>query len=102
MRYIIFIYIRLGAYHLKKLAPQSLKKACASSASCVSRPLKAFAPQCALNNYEFMVYHVSIYRKHLKDFNEEKNLKYFIFYNLFDAYETKVKIKEWFIIRFLY
>ena len=29
---------------------------------------------CALNNYEFMVYHVSIYRKHPKDLNEEKKI----------------------------
>ena len=65
------------------------------------RPQEAFTPQCALNNYEFIVYHisifiiyhVSIYRKRLKDFNEEKSLEYFSVYNLFDAYETKVKIK---------
>ena len=48
---------------------------------------------CALNNYKFMVYNVLIYRKHPKDFNEEKNLEYFSFYNLFDAYETKVKMR---------
>ena len=45
-----------------------------------------------LNNIfvNFMV-HDPIYKKHLKDLDEEKNLKYFSFYNLFYAYETKVK-----------
>ena len=47
-------------------------------------------------------YHVPIYRKSPKDFNEEKNLEYFSFYNIFDAYETKVKMREWFISYFLY
>ena len=64
MRYISFIYIRQGAYYLKKV--------CASTAPCVSKPQEAFAPQWAFNNYEFMVHHVSIYRKRPKDFNEEK------------------------------
>ena len=59
-------------------------------------------PLCALNNYEVMVHYIPIYRKHPKDFNEEKNLEDFSFYNLFDAYETKVKIKEWLISYFLY
>ena len=65
-----------------------LKKAPTSSTYCISRP-----QECSLNNYEFMVHHVSIYRKRPKDFNEEKNLEYFSFYNLFYAYEAKVKIK---------
>ena len=51
-------------------------------------------PLWALNSYEFMIHPVPIYRKSLKDFNEEKNLEYFSFYNLFDAYETKVEIRE--------
>ena len=38
----------------------------------------------------------------IKDFNEEKNLEYFSVYNLFDAYETKLKIRVWFISYFLY
>ena len=45
-----------------------------------------------LNNIfvKFMIHHVQIYKKHLKDFNEEeKLLKYFSFYNLFDVYEKK-------------
>ena len=33
---------------------------------------------------------------------EKKNIKYFSFYNLFDAYEKKVKIRELFINYFLY
>ena len=86
MKYIIFIYIRVG------YAP--LKKARSSSEPCASRPQEAFAPWCVLNNYEFMIHHVPIYRKHPKYFNEEKNLEYFSFYNFFDAYETKVKIRE--------
>ena len=57
--------------------------------------------KCALNNYNFMLHHVPIYRKRPKDFNEEKNLEYFSFYNLFDAYETKVKKKELFVSYFL-
>ena len=28
--------------------------------------------RCTLNNYEFMVHHIPIYKKHPKDFNEEK------------------------------
>ena len=58
-----------------------------------------------LNNIfvKFMVHHIQIYKKHLKDFNEEeKLLKYFSFYNLFDVYETKVKRKVWFISLFFY
>ena len=57
--------------------------------------LDAFASWCALNNYKLMVYHVPIYRKCSKDFNEEKNLEYFNFYNFFDAYETTVKMREY-------
>ena len=41
---------------------------------CASRLQEAFAPWCALNNYEFMVHNVPIYRKCPKDFNEEKTL----------------------------
>ena len=70
----------MGAHHLKK--------------ACASRLQEAFALQCVLNNYEFMVHHVPIYRKYPKDFNEEKNLQYFNFYNLFDAYETKAKMSK--------
>ena len=33
-----------------------------------------------------MVHHVPIYGNRSKDFNEEKNLKYFSFFNLFEAY----------------
>ena len=29
-------------------------------------------PHSVLNNYEFMIHHVPIYRKHPKDFNKEK------------------------------
>ena len=58
--------------------------------------------QCALNNYEFMVHYVPIYRKRPKNFNEGKNLEYFSLYNLFDAYETKVNMKELLISYFLY
>ena len=69
-------------HHLKKLIPQGHKR------------LLRLDELCALYNYEFMIHHVPIYRKHLKDFNKEnKNLKYFSFYNLFNAYETKVKRK---------
>ena len=28
---------------------------------------------CVLNNYDIMVHHDPIYRKHPKDFNEKKN-----------------------------
>ena len=39
----------------------------------------------------------------IKDFNEEKkNLEYFSFYNLFDAYEAKLNRRVWFISYFLY
>ena len=57
-----------------------------------SEPQEAFAPRCTLNNYEFVVHHVPIYKKRAKDFNEEKNLEYFRFYDMFDAYETKVNV----------
>ena len=98
MRYIIFIYIRYGAHHLKmpvpkvRLAPQGSKRLLRLKCALHLKP--AFAPRCALNNYEFMIHHVSIYRKPSKYFNKEKKLRIFSFYNIFDAYETKVKMRE--------
>ena len=59
-------------HHLKKplpqvhLAPQGPKK------------LLCLVP-CVLNEYEFMVHHVPIYRKYPKDFNEEKKYKILVF-----------------------
>ena len=63
MRYIIFIYIRYVRHHLKKSVPQVRLSS-----------QDPFVSLCTLNNYEFMVHHVPIYRKHLYNFNEEENL----------------------------
>ena len=60
-------------HHLKKPAPQ----VCLESQG-PKRLLHLGAPY-ALNNYEFMVHHVPIYRKHLKDFNEEKTYNVLVF-----------------------
>ena len=68
--------------------------------STLSKNKRQEATLNVLNNIfvKFIVHHVQIYKKHLKDFNEEKKLlKYFSFYNLFDVYETKVKRRVWFI-----
>ena len=62
--------------------------------STLSKNKRQEATLNVLNNIfvKFMVHHVQIYKKHLKDFNEEKKLlKYFSFYKFFDVYETKVK-----------
>ena len=85
MRYILFIYIRWNTHRLKKPTPQ------ASLAPQGSKRFLCLNSPCTLNRYEFMVHYVPIYRKNLTDFNEEKNLEYFSFYNLFVAYEAKVK-----------
>ena len=66
------------------------------TSSTLSKNKRQEATLNVLNNIfvKFIIHHVQIYKKHLKDFNEEKKLlKYFSFYNLFDIYETKVKMR---------
>ena len=67
--YIIFIYIRQDVHYLKKpapqvcLLPQGLKR------------LLCLRASCTLNNYEYIVYHVSIYKNiKIKVLMKKKNL----------------------------
>ena len=61
---------------------------------------------CTLNNYEYLltldIEFQFIESIQIKDFNEEKNIESFSFYNFYDAYETKLKRRVWFISYFLY
>ena len=69
VRYLIFIYIRYGVYHLKRhipqvrFAPQGFKRLLRLKCTLRLNSQEAFASRYALNNYEFKIHYVPIYRK---------------------------------------